>query len=374
MEQSDVNLNWLNSSLSTIRQEASIVGFEIEDVGIGSGFAGTVLRAALTYDISTEAPATVILKLPVKDEYTMEALKAQAVLLREVKFYEQLVNRVPVKVPRIYHLECNDDDYAIIMQDMGDIKRAEWLEMSVAEARPALIALAKWHAEFWNDPVLQEAWLSPVTDANESSRQRNFEQLQRALSILKQSKQPTEHSVTAAEKLLELFPKTPDRVPLPKPTTLTHGDYHINNLHIDNNDVLVFDFQLVAEGMPSLDVANLLFTSLGKDDYEQHEESLLQLYHQTLIDSGVRKYSFRKFKRGYADAKFTTFLKFLVVLGTIDFNFEGGEEYQTNTIEKVELNAQWSDAIGYSRKLPFIFFVMRLINVTRNLLGTARTH
>ncbi len=71
--------------------------------------------------------------------------------------------------------------------------------------------------------------------------------------------------------------------------------------------------------------------------------------------------------RGYADAKFFTFMKFVVVLGTIDFDIEGGEERIEFVIEKINKNAQWADGLGYCKKLPFLFFIMNVINFFRGV-------
>jgi aminoglycoside phosphotransferase (APT) family kinase protein len=380
MHQEAISTQWLNHALAKHRADAAITAYQIEDVGIGKGFGGTVLRASLTYDgethdpktrdpktrdPKTKAPRSVIIKLPVRDADTLEALGVQGMLEREARFYAELAPTADLDTPDIYYVEYNETGFAIVMEDLGDIKRPDRLLLSDDEMKKALSAAAKLHATFWNHSVTQLDWLAPVTNGDEASRADNGVRLQEAIRLVEASDQDCSYTLNCLYRLKRLLPKAPNTVPLPNPVTLAHGDFHGDNLHISGDQVTIFDWQLVAQGTPAMDVANLIFSSSDADRYLDIVNPLLRHYHQALLHQGIRGYSFSKFKRGYGDATFFTFLKFVIILGTIDFDVQGGAEMRADIIDKLDKIAINTNVLRYCRLLPLIFVILKIINFFR---------
>ena len=110
-----ITLKWLNQCLTDYRGESTVVERLIKDIGTGSGFAGSVLRVTLTYDVPSEAPANIIVKLPVKEGELLEMMKAQNMLLRESLFYRDMAAKLSITTPQIYYVEVESEDFAIVM-------------------------------------------------------------------------------------------------------------------------------------------------------------------------------------------------------------------------------------------------------------------
>ena len=357
----EISTGWLNRALGEHAGANRIIDYRIDNIGDGKGFGGKVLRVHL----NRERPSgleSVIVKLPVDDPDTLQSMIVQDMLLREIRFYRDLASDIDLDIPTIYYTELNGNDFAIVMEDLGDVTHRMLKPLAMEELEVALRSAAKLHAAFWNSPILNEAWLRPVVDGNDASRNNNEQSLRHAIELLEQSSDDTAYTEACAHRLLALLPKAPRVTPLPKPVTLVHGDFHGNNLHIRGDDITIFDWQLVAKGTPAMDVANLIASSSEPGDYHQILEPLLRTYHDALMAEGITNYSFKQLQRGYADAMFFTFLKFLIVVGTINYAVDGGEALQQNILPRLNTLAKNADARGYIRRLPFLFVIIRIIN------------
>lgn len=356
-----LNTDWLNTALADLAGDNRLLDFRIEDIGDGKGYGGKTLRLHLAWRDASKL-ASVIVKLPVDDATSLEALRVQNMLLREVRFYRELASDIDLDIPEIYYTEIEDNDFIIVMEDLGDVTFRAKEPLNSQELRLALCSAAKLHAAFWNSPILEASWLRPIADGDDASRENNRQSLIHAIQLLEACPNETEYVRPCAHQLIELLPKAPKVTPLPSPVTLAHGDFHGNNLHIVGDDITIFDWQLVAKGTPMMDVANLITSSSEPEDYQKIVEPLLRTYHDALKQEGVKNYSYRKLQSGFSDAMFFTFLKFLMILGTINFDVEGGDEMRRDTIRKLNLLAKNADAAGYIKKLPFLFMIIRIIN------------
>ena len=367
-----ISTGWLNRALGEHAGSNRIIDCRIDNIGDGKGFGGKVLRVHLNRERPSDLES-VIVKLPVDDPDTLQSMVVQDMLLREIRFYRDLASGIDLDIPTIYYTELNGNDFAIVMEDLGDVTHRMLKPLAMEELEVALRSAAKLHAAFWNSPILNEAWLRPVVDGNDASRNNNEQSLRHAIELLEQSPDDTAYTEACAHRLLTLLPKAPRVTPLPKPVTLVHGDFHGNNLHIRGDDITIFDWQLVAKGTPAMDVANLIASSSEPGDYHQILEPLLRTYHDALMAEGITNYSFKQLQRGYADAMFFTFLKFLIVVGTINYAVDGGEALQQNILPRLNTLAKNADARGYIRRLPFLFVIIRIINFFHRLQSRLRS-
>lgn len=364
----NINTDWLNQALVAYADGNRIVDCNIENIGDGKGFGGKTLRTHLTWNNPSKLQS-VIVKLPIDDPDTFESMMFQGLLLREIRFYRELANDIDLDIPEIYYTELDGNDFAIVMEDLGEVKHRMLKPLDMAELKVALRSAAKLHAAFWNSPLLDAEWLSPVIDGTDESRNDNLMRIHHTLELLQESPHDTTYVENCVHKLLALMPNAPKTTPLPNPVTLVHGDFHGNNLHIQADNIAIFDWQLVAKGTPAMDVANLIVSSSEGEDYKKIVDHLLMTYHDALIAEGITNYSYKRLKRGFADAMFFTFLKFLVVVGTINYDVEGGEEMKNETIAKLNTVAKNADAKGNIKKLPFLFVIIRIINFFNRIWG-----
>ncbi|MBO6563579.1 MAG: hypothetical protein JJ956_02445, partial [Pseudomonadales bacterium] len=113
-----ITTEWLNQSLAQ-GIENQIVHCQIDDIGDGNGFGGKTLRANLTWEQPADL-ASVIIKLPVEDPTSLASLMISGVLMREVRFYQEIAPHLDLDIPKIYYTEIDDHDFVIIMEDLGE--------------------------------------------------------------------------------------------------------------------------------------------------------------------------------------------------------------------------------------------------------------
>ena len=363
MKAEAINLSWLNEVLSETRQQATITDFVLTDIGEGTGFGGTVLKVGITFDRSTPCPGTVIVKLPVTDPDTLDSFHNQGILHREARFYRDLAPAVDLSTPEVYYVDLTDDGFVIVMEDLGEMPEDEFL--SSRQMTAALTELAKLHAAYWNHPLTDEQWLSPVADGDDQSRADNQKRLDRAIELLEASDADLDYCLKCAHRLRKLLPKAPGQTPLPKPVTLCHGDFHGLNIFFREEEVVIFDWQLVSKGTPLMDVANLIVSSCEPEGQALLQDQLLDHYYRQLIDNGITGFSRRKLRSGFRDAMFFTFLKFLMVIGTIQFDVEGGQEKLDDLLPRLNACAISANAKIYCALLPIMFLIVNFVNLFR---------
>lgn len=277
-------------------------GVRAERVAVDAGFGSCLYRLHPEYTTSDQGPRTLILKLPSDNSDIQKALN-EDVAFREVRFYRDVARLVDCPVPRVYF--CDYDAArgcsSILMEDLGGIPSAT--EANVAESEAAMRALASLHAHLWHHPILEEHWLQPVANTDldvgwlidhaiESADRTGFgnSHLVRGMRILR----PLASFATSIRPL-----RTPAH-------SLCHGDLHRNNVQLrPDGRLVIFDWQVVECGNPLRDVSYWMVTSLTTQQRRAQQKKLLRLYHQSLLEEGVRGYGrftlMRDFRVGLID-------------------------------------------------------------------------
>ena len=371
MEAARITLSWLQSSLSKRFPELQITHFHLEDIGAGTSYGATVLRATLTRT-PNYLPASLIIKLPVTDAQTLRNLETTGILLREALFYRDLANNKGLDIPDIYHVSIHNNDFEIIMEDLGNDQRKTLGNLSIDQINRALVSVAKLHATYWNHNILGQTWLKPISDGSRESRSENLASISRAIDILRTNRHDAIYTLDCACRLQRLIPDSPTIVPLPKPITLVHGDFHSNNLYFSDNRVVFFDWQLTGKGTPMMDVANLLVSSCEPKVHIENMGNFLTTYHRALVKEGISSYSIDSIRLGYRLALFFTFLKFLIVLGTIKLDNDDNEAFIDIVIPKLESCARAANAKLYCRLMPLMFLAIKFVNLCHGIFEHLR--
>jgi thiamine kinase-like enzyme len=71
------------------------------------------------------------------------------------------------------------------------------------------------------------------------------------------------------------------------PVTLAHGDFRLDNLFFQNEDLKVIDWQICIKTVGGYDVGYFLSQSLTIEDRRNHERDLLDKYRKTLSEIGL---------------------------------------------------------------------------------------
>jgi hypothetical protein len=360
----DITPEWLYRRLGRdFFAPAGIREINCTNIGEGQGFAGIVLRLGLVYDDATDAPSSMIVKLPSPDPEVRALMSQRDMLFREPRFYRDVIPSLTVRTPRSLHVHIDEpaEDYALVLEDLGDIANEPDRFATVEEVIRLLQAIAPLHAQFWNDPLALEPWLLPVTD-NAPDRAADVARISKGVSVIEEFLGES-YLLECAREIERQFPKAPTKFPIVRPFTIIHGDFHGNNVAEVNGETYIYDWQVVSRGTPDADVTNLMLSSLSTDDFIAYQEQCYEEYHKALIAAGVSGYPYKKFRKSCTQAMMLNVLKFVVILGTIDFNVPNGQQLRNRVLNTLSAVAEQSDALKFFRRLPMLFMMMKVINL-----------
>jgi len=267
----------------------SIEAVEVDEIGAGLGVSSAVYRARLTGD---GCPASVVVKLTAKDPNAAFTSTVLSMYRREVAFFEHLAERAPMRVPVSYHGAVSDDgsEVAVVMEDLGDNRPCDQLAgMSERDAVAAVEALARWHAQWWNDVdglVDRGCALALNNDLYPVVLPGLFDEGWAKLTASEACRPPVE--------LIDIGPRFGGRLAglleeLDRaPVTLLHGDYRADNLLFGvDGEPIAIDFQLIHTGSGAYDLAYFITQSLDAATARSVERSLFDRWIDGLQAAGV---------------------------------------------------------------------------------------
>jgi aminoglycoside/choline kinase family phosphotransferase len=294
-----LTVDWVSEAL----RAAGHIGTEsvtgIEQTSVGTGQMCDSVRLTLRYDRVTDAPPTVIAKLPAADETSRATALSLGSYENEVRFYQQLAPHLPIRTPRVFHadIEVETARFILLLEDMAPACQGDQLAGCTPEvADVAVRELVRLHAPRWDDPTLADLpWLH-----RDPAMGRQF--MLMLLPTLWEGFRdryaadlgPEVHQ--AGEALfarLEAY-LTADT----EPWTIVHGDYRLDNLLFDPTPdgvpITVVDWQTVTHGPALTDVAYFIGAGLVRDDRLAVEEELVRSYHARLVEEGVAGYDWER--------------------------------------------------------------------------------
>lgn len=305
---SDITPGWLNDTLGDdLLQGAAVSGVGIEIIGEGVGFLGEVARLSLTYDRATDAPTSVIAKLPTN----MEGPRFMADLLgfyeKEHQFYADVAPDLRVRVPRCY-INIKDEAaepaaYLLLLEDLAPMRPGDQLaSCSAEEAGVALNELARLHARWWEHPRLDEfaAWLPGHGDPYFEIAKGAFTEAIDPFFELWGERIPTQIKQSLERDKVDMsdYELRAEATIGRSPRTFVHGDFRLDNMMFGSDEsgvsVAIIDWQVGMQTNPMFDVVYFVAGNFSPEFRLEHEDSLLRGYHQGLVDGGVTDYSFEQ--------------------------------------------------------------------------------
>jgi hypothetical protein len=295
---------WLTDALT---RSGHLVGARVVDVQfqpLGTGQMCDSVRVTPRYDRPTDAPPTLIAKLPAADPTSRGTALALRSYEKEVRFYQQLAPQLAVRTPAAYHAEIDVTTaaFVLLLEDLAPAEPGDQLAGCTPDvAQVAVRELAGLHAPRWDDRGLTELdWLY-----GDPAQSRAF-----AMALLpplwigfreRYSADLPAHVNQAGEVLfagLEAYVDPDSGV-----TTVVHGDYRLDNLLFDPNPggipIAVVDWQTCAVGSGPSDVAYFVGAGLHEDDRRAVEGDLVRDYHERLVGAGVEGYDWDRCWRDY---------------------------------------------------------------------------
>ena len=267
----------------------AVLGREVEPTDcrlepIGTGQVGANYRVHLNWN-DDEGPSTVVIKFAALDPQSRATGIQVGTYQREGEFYRHVAPTIEVAVPHLYHVDFVEGtaDIVIVMEDLDPREQGDQLGgCSPNEAALALSEAAKLHRAFWNDETLFGlAWVSRRNPEQTAQTIALLEGLQPAFveryrdDLTQEATEMSEHFVRNAANWFS---------EIPKPSTLVHGDFRLDNLMFAPRDleltppVVVVDWQTVAHSHGAHDVSYFIGSAFESDVRRQHEEQLVSHY------------------------------------------------------------------------------------------------
>ncbi len=163
-----VTAEWLRPALAagSTGELHPVEAIQVECIGTGSGLFRQLLRCRLAW--SNDAPAgpqTVIVKLHSSNPKTFRIARRLQLYRREYDYYLNMAQFSPMGSPALIYGDFEDRShcFVLVLEDMNATHHAiESDGASPAQAKTAIRAVARLHAQYWNKVV--DPRLSPFRD------------------------------------------------------------------------------------------------------------------------------------------------------------------------------------------------------------------
>ncbi len=294
----DIDVAWLQAVL----KENAVVGADklcevrAEPISQGRGFTAQVFRLHLDYLGDDGAgPSSLAVKL-----HAPESAKAEQIRLvyaNEHRFYDQLAERSPIGTPHCYFVDYDEESsrFILVMEDLSDRQGCDQIKGAPDDLiRQSIRNLACHHATFWNDKTIGKL-VAPMEESTPDAADILPMAKKVVNAVKREFPDPLLHAI--ADLIYEGVSQPglkPQEQKRPNPFTLVHSDYRLDNMFFDDGRQIVIDWG-AAVGAPAQDLGFFLAGSLTLEQQRLLPE-LLSLYHKTLIDEGIEKYSLRKLR------------------------------------------------------------------------------
>ena len=279
-EPSDLTAAWFTTML----------GRPVTDVEVLDAHSGTTGRARIRLTGDTTLPASVFVKLQPFTPEQRAFLRKVGLGVAEARLYSTIGAELPVRVPRVWHSECDpaDGSFVMVLEDLvaSGCRFPTPADDDIVDVAAGLMdELAVLHATYRGRDL---SWLTPPdgmrrkpTDAETAARRTYF--VQSALEQFGSDCGP------AFRTLAELYiARSGDVIALygEGEQTLIHGDDHCGNLFVDGTRTGLYDWAVACRAPGVRDVAYFLCNSLPVDVRREHEQDLLQRYLTELAANG----------------------------------------------------------------------------------------
>ena len=298
----DFTPDWLTAALrsSGTLGDERVVAVEAATMGEDFGFLGSLTRLALTYDRPRAgAPATLIAKFAAQAEFNRDFARQYGIYVTEARFFQDLqptLTAMPTVRAFYTAYDTAAGDGVTILEDLeGKLRIGDQMaSLSQAEAEQVVTQLAGFHAMWWGKAETDElAWIpkpdGPVWQMAPATLQGFWAAYQENFGHVL-----TPELTATIENIWANMDWVFKRFAAP-PVTVLHGDYRLDNMFFpgrQGDPVTIIDFQLMARARGPYDLAYFTSQSLGIEQRRATEQDLLRRYHDTLVEAGVRDYSF----------------------------------------------------------------------------------
>ena len=266
---------------------SSVLGETVFGCHLVDSHSGTTGRARMALETApgSALPSSLFIKLPPGDPTQREFVCSSGMGQREARFYLELSQEVPVRVPRCYHAEWDESGrhYIMLLEDLehsGCQFRNASQHYSLDYVRAVLASFARLHGRYWQSDRFAGdlAWVQPPLQHEIGARLVALARERHAASM-----------PAPFDELCDLYLANTDAVHalwLNGPETLIHGDVHDGNLFREGATPGFLDWALLARGPAMRDVSYFLAGTLAEEDRVLQRE-LISDYRAMLTEEGI---------------------------------------------------------------------------------------
>jgi aminoglycoside phosphotransferase (APT) family kinase protein len=269
---------------------SDVLGYPVTAVEVLDAHSGTTGRARIGLTGSSDLPDSVFVKLQPFTPEQRTFLRKVGLGVAEARLYEAVGDELPVRIPRVWHAECDSSDgsFVMVLEDLtaAGCRFPTPADTDMLDVATSLVdELALLHATYRGREL---PWLVPAdgmrrkpTDAESSARRTHFIQL--GLDQFGDEMGP------AFRALAELYiARSGDVISLfgEGEHTLIHGDDHSGNLFVDGGRTGLYDWAVASRSPGVRDVSYFLCNSLPVETRRAEQDSLLKRYRASLAANG----------------------------------------------------------------------------------------
>jgi len=263
----DLTASWLAAALAQRGLDIALDVVTVTRIAADLGLASEVYRCELQHEL---LPASLIAKL---------WDTSQAAGEREVHFYREFANYVPIRVPACLYAAADSATSrgVLLLEDYPEVEQGDCLQYFTRDdAQRFAELLALLHADWQDSPRLAAAWLRRLSwlerdNAWHSARRARF--LERFGAQL-------DPLVLSFIERSELLQATANTLLTSAPVTLIHADLHLDNVlfKAPDREAILLDWARCASGPAALDVVELAYGMTPEAD----QQFVLTAYVDTL--------------------------------------------------------------------------------------------
>ena len=246
-----------------------------------------------------------------------------------------------MRTPRLYHsgMDPGNGNTALLLEDLGSARQGDSVAgCTVDEARRCIGQLARFHAPWWDSPLLDGLDWMPLREADADAYEEIYPGAWAALVEKAGDGMPPGLRILG-DHLIPNVRRIKARLTRP-PRTVVHGDYRLDNCFFptgaNSQQVVVIDWEFCTKGRGTYDVATFISEAFSPTKRREVELDLLREYHSILEEGGVRGYSFEECLNDYRLSMLEVFVFWIITGGYCDYEGERAAVYLRNTMERLD--------------------------------------
>jgi len=335
----EITADWLNEVLGGRGSlNSRVTAVEQETIGEGVGLMAGLARLRLAYADDEDLPETMVAKTAAMNEN-----RGIAQLLdfynREVNFYNHIGQGCPLRVPRSYYGDVEDENYdmVLLLEDLGDVSPIDQITGATEdEAYDKVGKIARLHAMYWNRVDDDEFdWMYDFQGPGELLKLRDsLYQPSLGLCIEKFSDFVHEDSKRILEKVGEQYGELLE--PMSPHYSFCHGDFRQDNFiyRKEDNEAIVMDWQISGKGYPMFDVAYFTCQSLQVELRREIERELVMHYLESLREAGINDYTMESAWTDYRILCLFCLIYPVTVCGSLDLANDRGRALAETMLDR----------------------------------------